>query len=1026
MTYDISVVTNSQNLVKEVDDQYRIKEDSLLSFISNSIIDPTYFIEINCKSPFNDAHFYKIRVKYDPLDADHRYQLVFSSAPISTHEFSIIIRKGPLISSEEKTIEYLTYEISNYKKLNHQNDTFIPLGFKIKENQYMILFQTKQDQITSLIPIFNRVTLEQRLLILNQLTSILIDAHKNDVFGFCLNPFNIFYDKYSKRISLFGFFGNSNILSSNFDLTNIDWSSLLAPELLSGDNFPTIQSDIYQLSILFGTILGSEMEKWENGTFDSIYKFVEEQLYIELRKKISNNPNDRGNLNDLYEKIRNCCQSSIRDPNMQTLKLIKNNLPGLHLDQIEGMDLVIFLGNTQVGKSATINALRGLKFINEKGRIKQTNTIENEAQMGNKTGLSCTLLPVVYVDQQNNIAYLDTRGFNDVRNQPPSFEVASSFLIEIAIRTAKNVRIVVLEKFEKLRSGLAEFNQIGQALQKVIKEQNSYVNCYFLFNRYTVSTMEEAQEFFSLNEQEKTHKILSEILENANNMIEQDTDISNYKYLTLLYENLSVYHFGYIELCNNDSINTVLLSIKNDSLNVNKNDLRFTGFNQERLKFNDIFIPRLLSINYIMKYLFKLPDSQSLDEKVLSLNEQIKAHSKNIQSLQSINDTDIHEVLEPLKQLYQETSKEEMQILLDLLEKAKKDLNDEMEKHENFMSTKEIIFDENWKCEGSDYKCTVKYTGNIPWEEDKITQNNPEYTKFSQKVGNPHTTKYKIEFENTSPPSRDSQIMSYLSVGIEGGFTAGTYIAGYGLSAAFFTGLAGVFVMGVAPLSITAALLSAPLMIAKGSLVAGAVAAVGAPALATTAGVVDAMNLPKKVISGNVRLYAMKKDIPSRQIELVDINGHIENIRNRITQINNDIVNLDKRNAEEILSQINDKKKIVQSTLQKIIEVKNAIQCIMDFLVNNIDDISLYVEISTRLSGPGQNADQELFNNIARYGRILLNWIQNNERSIPDFQWEDNAINSQVSALICDINQLKKDLETQELFGVYDLNPFKQ
>lgn len=170
----------------------------------------------------------------------------------------------------------------------------------------------------------------------------------------------------------------------------------------------------------------------------------------------------------------------------------------------------------------------------------------------------------------------------------------------------------------------------------------------------------------------------------------------------------------------------------------------------------------------------------------------------------------------------------------------------------------------------------------------------------------------------------------------------------------------------------------------------------------------------------------MKKDIPSRQIELVDINGHIENIRNRITQINNDIINLDKRNAEEILSQINDKKKIVQSTLQKIIEVKNAIQCIMDFLVNNIDDISLYVEISTRLSGPGQNADQELFNNIARYGRILLNWIQNNERSIPDFLWEDNAINSQVSALICDVNQLKKDLETQELFGVYDLNPFKQ
>ena len=40
---------------------------------------------------------------------------------------------------------------------------------------------------------------------------------------------------------------------------------------------------------------------------------------------------------------------------MQFLRLIKDNMPSLHLDELKGIDLVIFLGNAQIGKNSTIN-----------------------------------------------------------------------------------------------------------------------------------------------------------------------------------------------------------------------------------------------------------------------------------------------------------------------------------------------------------------------------------------------------------------------------------------------------------------------------------------------------------------------------------------------------------------------------------------------------------------------------------------------------------------------------------------------
>ena len=108
--------------------------------------------------------------------------------------------------------------------------------------------------------------------------------------------------------------------------------------------------------------------------------------------------------------------------------------------------------------------------------------------MGVPGGESCTDLPIVYIDKTNDVAYLDTRGFYDVRKQGPENEIASSFLIEMAVTAAKKLKLVVIEKYSKLKAGFADFNTIGESISKIVEsdDPNRPSNVYFLFNQFDV------------------------------------------------------------------------------------------------------------------------------------------------------------------------------------------------------------------------------------------------------------------------------------------------------------------------------------------------------------------------------------------------------------------------------------------------------------------------------------------------------------------------------------------------------------
>ncbi len=101
-----------------------------------------------------------------------------------------------------------------------------------------------------------------------------------------------------------------------------------------------------------------------------------------------------------------------------------------------GKNLIIFIGGTQVGKSTTINALLGIKMEeNYDGTLTPESTSKVFAPMGSSSsgGLSCTEFPALYISEKENLCFLDTQGFFELRHDPDMVS-AASILMEMAVK----------------------------------------------------------------------------------------------------------------------------------------------------------------------------------------------------------------------------------------------------------------------------------------------------------------------------------------------------------------------------------------------------------------------------------------------------------------------------------------------------------------------------------------------------------------------------------------------------------------
>ena len=355
----------------------------------------------------------------------------------------------------------------------------------------------------------------------------------------------------------------------------------------------------------------------------------------------------------------------------QILKILELvNEGGKNFINISEKDLIIFIGGTQVGKSTTINALLGVPLQeNDDGYIEPIPPNEFVAPVGDGRQ-NFTELPTLYEKEGFNFCFLDTQGFFEGRGE--DLVIASSILMEIAIRKAKSVRVVFLGKMSDLQGGYAELTaKFSEQISRIIS--NSTAPVFFLWNRYTPQGKANILKFYNPNsskdEQNKT--IMNEIktkmgtyikdenarinniekeLENKYDKINSSKNDKNQDKESLYNEILQVQkknilyslvdnsykhdYYGYIDPTNSDSILNFKKKIEECEA-ISKCDLVYNQYSQEIVKFKDNFIKLLFDQFSFMKkqiftgkYLEK--NKRTLSTKEHELSSQTEKEIKNI------------------------------------------------------------------------------------------------------------------------------------------------------------------------------------------------------------------------------------------------------------------------------------------------------------------------------------------------------------------------------------------------------------
>ncbi|KAK8893877.1 hypothetical protein M9Y10_022306 [Tritrichomonas musculus] len=404
-------------------------------------------------------------------------------------------------------------------------------------------------------------------------------------------------------------------------------------------------------------------------------------------------------------------------------KNVNDNLNAI--ESSEGNDLAIFFGETTSGKSSTINCLMGVRFVEDE----DTDNImpaEGEriiAPIGNfnEGNVGCTFLPKVYHLPENPIAFLDTQGFSDTRDDH-EMNISSSLLIEIAIKRARSVRIIFLTHFEIFKSGIGQFHKIGKLLSKLIINDEEPI--YFLFNKFKPSRSLQKQNFYSWPEPNKCEAIKREILDAYNRNViglesiiyrgktqvvekflrdqgrptvvsRQEIDriyrsepsLNNYQeyhennqkilYLSILKNSFSRNYYGYIDPVSDDSRNNLIHDILVLPA-INSSNIRLNGYNNERIQFDQMFDKKIFLENkflkqvlFSLKYPERLIDAliNPLQANLTEYRNRLNQINRNGVSDEILNEFNIENVQERHSL---ETSIENLKVQLENLKIAKR------------------------------------------------------------------------------------------------------------------------------------------------------------------------------------------------------------------------------------------------------------------------------------------------------------------------------------------------------------------
>jgi energy-coupling factor transporter ATP-binding protein EcfA2 len=169
----------------------------------------------------------------------------------------------------------------------------------------------------------------------------------------------------------------------------------------------------------------------------------------------------------------------------RTLEVVINSMD--IIETVTGRNIILFLGESQVGKSTTINALRGIQFEWQKSE----NNISIPAlvplspvsklplaAMGNGVQRT-TMKPEVY-EGIPDFLIVDNRGVGEL-GKDRSGDIAASILMEMVCKAAQSVRIVVVVSFSQL-CRIQSLRSLMKQVGNLIPDPSS--NIYWLVNRH--------------------------------------------------------------------------------------------------------------------------------------------------------------------------------------------------------------------------------------------------------------------------------------------------------------------------------------------------------------------------------------------------------------------------------------------------------------------------------------------------------------------------------------------------------------
>lgn len=193
----------------------------------------------------------------------------------------------------------------------------------------------------------------------------------------------------------------------------------------------------------------------------------------------------------------------------------------IHLiEDCKGKDIAILVGREETGKSTTLNALLGTKFqISSKDDsiLEPIDSKDIKAPMGSyeKKGLMCTVFPAAFFDKKSNIVLLDSQGFFGT-DKIQEYEVASSILLDAAIKSAKTVRVIYLEDYNLFHKGYTGIAESIKLLNTTVKDFGIPIYC--LFNKYRPSIY-SAKSYIEKSDEQKNDFICKKLVEDSKKVV---------------------------------------------------------------------------------------------------------------------------------------------------------------------------------------------------------------------------------------------------------------------------------------------------------------------------------------------------------------------------------------------------------------------------------------------------------------------------------------------------------------------------